>query len=306
MLMLWLSVALGVLVGAFVPIQTAINSRLSRWLGAVLPASLISFVVGTIGLAIAVVVTATPVPVAAIAMSQPWWIWLGGVCGLIFLTLNIVLLPRIGASATVILPLVGQVLGGVVIDLLGAFETTPRALTLLRAFGAVLVVVGAVAVNLIGRRRMVAGEAHGRTHAILWVLAIGAGVLAAVQTAVNGRLGQAMGSALAAALVSFVIGVIGLAVIWLVSRQRIQRTGRPRGWMFSGGLLGAAFVLVNAVNGPLLGTGLAVSVVQFGQVSMGLALDHTGWIGVARRPVTRWRLVAAAVVLVGVLLVRFG
>jgi transporter family-2 protein len=131
-------------------------------------------------------------------------------------------------------------------------------------------------------------------------------VLGAVQTAVNGRLGLAMGSGLAAALVSFAIGTLGLAVIWLVSRQRVQRTGRPKGWMFSGGLLGAAFVLVNAINGPLLGTGLAVSVVQFGQVSAGLALDHTGRIGVTRRPVTRWRLLSAVAVLVGVVLVRFG
>jgi len=301
-----LSIVLGVIVGAMVPIQTAINSRLSKWLGAVLPASLISFAVGTAALAVAVVVTGTPVPLMATVATQPWWIWLGGICGLIFLTLNIVLLPRIGASATVILPLVGQVLGGVLIDLLGAFDTTPRALTVLRGLGAVLVVVGAVAVNLIGRRRMAVGEAHGRTHVILWVVAVLAGALMAVQTAVNGRLGQVMNSALAAALVSFVIGTVGLAVLWLISRQRIQRSGRPRGWMFSGGLLGAAFILVNAINGPLLGTGLAVSVVQFGQVSAGLALDHTGWIKVARRPVTLWRLVAAAAVLGGVLLVRFG
>jgi transporter family-2 protein len=301
----WL-IALGVMVGAFVPVQTAINTRLSHWLGAVLPASFVSFVVGTLALAIAVVVTGTAVPLVPTAISQPWWIWIGGVCGLIFLTLNIVLLPRIGASATVILPLVGQVLGGVVIDLLGAFDTTPRPLTLLRAVGAVLVVAGAVTVNLIGRRRMIAGEAHGRTHLLLWVVAVAAGVLGAVQTAVNGRLGQAMGSGLAAALVSFAIGTVGLAVIWLVSGQRVSRSGQPKGWMFSGGLLGAAFVLVNAINGPQLGTGLAVSVVQFGQVSAGLTLDHTGWFKVARRPVTLWRLVAAAVVLGGVLLVRFG
>ncbi len=303
--MFWL-ITLGVMVGAFVPIQTAINSQLARWLGAILPASLVSFVVGTAALAVAVLVTGTAMPLTQTATTQPWWIWLGGICGLIFLTLNIVLLPRIGASATVILPLVGQVLGGIVIDALGAFDTMPRALTPLRGLGAVLVVAGAVAVNLIGRRRMIVGEARGRTHVLLWAVAVTGGVLGAVQTAVNGRLGLAMGSGLAAALVSFAIGTLGLAVIWLVSRQRVQRAGRPKGWMFSGGLLGAAFVLVNAINGPLLGTGLAVSVVQFGQVSAGLALDHTGWIKVARRPVGAWRLLAAAVVLIGVLLVRFG
>lgn len=303
--MLWL-VSFGVLVGAFVPVQTAVNTRLARWLGAILPASFISFAVGTVALGIAVVVTGTALPVAETASSQPWWIWTGGLCGLIFLTLNIVLMPRIGASATVILPLVGQVLGGVLIDALGAFGTTERPLTLLRAVGAGLVVVGAIVVNSHGRRGLGETDSGGQVHPVWWVVAIGAGGLSAVQTAVNGRLGQEMGSALASALVSFAIGTMGLAVIWLLSGQRIRRDGRPRGWMFSGGLLGAAFVLVNAINGPLLGTGLAVSLVQFGQVSMGLVFDHTGWIGVKRRPVSVWRLLAAGAVLGGVLMVRFG
>ena len=72
-------------------------------------------------------------PWAATAASQPWWIWIGGVCGLIFLTMNIVLMPRIGASATVVLPLVGQVFGGLVVDMTGAFDTAVRPLSLLRA-----------------------------------------------------------------------------------------------------------------------------------------------------------------------------
>lgn len=302
-----LFIALGVLVGALIPLQTAVNTRLSVWLGAVLPASLVSFLIGTAALALSVLATGTPLPLAATATTQPWWIWIGGVCGLIFLTMNIVLMPRIGATATVILPLVGQVIGGVAIDLTGGFDTAVLPLTLVRALGAALVVAGAVAVNLLGRTRSeTVVDEHTPAHPLLWVIGVLTGTLGAVQTAVNGRLGQAMGSGLAAALVSFVVGAIGLVLAVLVTRQWVRPVGRPQPWLFVGGLLGASFVLVNAVNAPRLGTGLAVSVVLFGQVAMGLALDHAGWLGVRRRPVTALRIAGAALVLLGVVLVRFG
>jgi transporter family-2 protein len=298
---------LGAVAGALIPFQTAINSRLAVRLGAIFPASLISFAIGSAGLGLLVLVTGTPMPLAATAASQPWWIWIGGVCGLIFLTMNIVLMPRIGASATVVLPLVGQVFGGLVIDMAGAFDTDVRPLSLLRALGAVLVVVGAAMVNLAGRPAAATspGVAH-RPHPLLWVVAVLAGTLGAIQTAVNGRLGQAMGTALAAALVSFLVGTVGLVVVVLLSRPRVQRTGPIPWWLLSGGLLGAAFVLVNAFNAPVLGTSLAVSIVLLGQVAAGLVLDHRGWLGVRPRPVTLWRLLGAVLVLAGVALVRFA
>ena len=300
------ALVLGVVVGGLIPVQSAINSRLANRIGAVLPASAISFAVGTAGLGLAAVLTGTAVPWATTATTQPWWIWLGGLCGLVFLTMNIVLLPRIGASATVVLPLVGQVFGGLLIDVTGAFGMAGRPITVLRGLGALLVVAGAAGVNLLGRDRSAAPPVHARPHPLLWVAAVLVGTLGAVQTAVNGRLGQVMGSGLAAALVSFAIGTAGLLVVIVATRQRVRRAGELRGWMFSGGLLGAAFVLVNALNAPVLGTSLAVSVVLLGQVAIGLGMDHGGWLGVPRRRVTLARVASAAVVLLGVALVRFG
>ena len=302
-----IALLLGAVAGAVIPFQTAINSRLAGRLGAIFPASLISFAVGTAGLGLLVLVTGTPMPWQATATGQPWWIWIGGVCGLIFLTMNIVLMPRIGASATVVLPLVGQVLGGLVVDMTGAFDTAVRPLSLLRAFGAVLVIAGAAMVNLAGRPApATSAQAAHRPHPLLWVVAVLAGTLGAIQTAVNGRLGQAMGSALAAAFVSFLVGTAGLIVVTIVSRSKVQRSGPIPLWLFSGGLLGAAFVLVNAFNAPVLGTSLAVSIVLLGQVAAGLLLDHRGWLGVRPRPITVWRLVGAVMVLAGVALVRFA
>ncbi len=301
-----LALALGLLFGGLIPVQTSINSRLAGRLGAILPASLVSFAVGSAGLGLAALLTRTNVPWVETATTQPWWIWLGGACGLVFLTMNIVLLPRIGASATVVLPLVGQVLGGLVIDMTGAFGMTIRPLTPVRGLGAVLVVVGAALVNLVGRVGATKAANRSRAAALLWVVAVLVGTLGAVQTAVNGRLGQVMNSALAAALVSFLVGAVGLLLVNLATRQRVRRPGRMPAWMLTGGLLGAAFVLANAFNAPILGTSLAVSVTLLGQVITGLVLDHGGYLGIARRRASPLRLLGAALAVVGVALVRFG
>lgn len=299
------SLVLGVAAGALIPVQTAVNSRLSRHLGAVLASSLVSFAVGSAALAVLVVASGTSVPWVATAVQQPWWVWIGGLCGLVFLTLNVVLLPRIGASATVVLPLVGQVLGGLMIDLTGAFDTAPRALNPPRVLGVLLVIVGAAAVNL-QRPPPGAAARPGRGAAALGLVGVLAGSLGAVQTAVNGRLGQVTGSALAAALVSFLVGTLGLVVITLVGRVRPSRSGGTPAWIWTGGLFGATFVLVNALNAPVLGTSLAVSAALLGQIATGLALDHRGAFGMPRRPAAGRRLVGTALVLTGVAAVRLA
>jgi transporter family-2 protein len=303
--MTYLAVVLAVLVGISIPIQTSINTRLARHLGVTLLASMVSFMVGTIGLALAVLASGTALPLRATAASQPWWIWSGGLCGLIFLTMNMVLLPRIGASATVILPLFGQVVGGLVIDVTGAFGTTTRALTFGRVGGVLLVAVGAILVNW-RHRAPDATKGPAVATVVLWAAGVGAGVLGAVQATINGRLGTAMGSPLAAALVSFTVGFLGLVLINLVARNRPHLTGRPAWWVYTGGLIGATFVFAIAYVTPILGTSLAISAALLGQITGGLTLDHVGAFGSSPRHLTRRRLTGAALVLVGVLLVRFS
>jgi bacterial/archaeal transporter family-2 protein len=299
------AVVLAILVGAVIPVQTGVNTRLARYIGATLLASLVSFGVGTVGLAVVLVLTRTPLPLAATAASQPWWIWVGGLCGLIFLTMNMVLLPRIGASATVILPLFGQVVGGLAIDTIGAFGTAARPLTIGRVVGVVLVAAGAALVNL-RHRSSPAGSGRSWAVVVLWAAGIGAGVLGAVQATVNGRLGTVMGSPLAAALVSFAVGLVGLVLVNLVARNRPRLEGRLPWWGLTGGLIGAGFVFSIAYVTPILGTSLAISAALLGQVTGGLVLDHIGAFGFPRRHLSIQRLLGAVLVLGGVLLVRFG
>lgn len=55
-----------------------------------------------------------------------------------------------------------------------------------------------------------------------------AGMLSAVQTAINGHLGQVLHSAVAAALVSFLVGTLGLVLVVLALRPKWQLTAQKR------------------------------------------------------------------------------
>lgn len=312
-----LAALLGVAAGALLPVQTAVNTRLSASLRSTFLASLVSFGIGTVFLAVVVLVLRPSLAVGATLAHRPWWIWIGGLCGVVFLTLNMVLMRRLGASVTVVLPVLGQVLGGLLIDLTGAFGVAVRTLTVWRVLGTLLVVVGAVLVNLSRRPGPRTGAASGpgapasRALPLLAVAAVLAGGLSAVQTTVNGELGKALGSSIGASLASFLVGTVALVVLnaVLAARGRLVGAGawaRPPWWGWSGGLLGATFVAVNALDAPLLGTSLTVSVVLLGQIVAGLVVDHTGALGAMRRPLTAPRLGGAVLVLAGILAVRLG
>ncbi|MGO3796336.1 MAG: DMT family transporter [Pauljensenia sp.] len=141
----------GISAGLVLPVQTTINTRLGRRAGSVFVASLISFSVGTLVL-LAALGVARPGISWDVLPGQPWWIWVGGLCGVAFLTFNIVLMRALGASSAVVLPIVGQVIGGVLIDATGAFGATQVPLGPARSAGALLVVLGAALANMRPRR----------------------------------------------------------------------------------------------------------------------------------------------------------
>ncbi|MER0069167.1 DMT family transporter [Corynebacterium sp. KPL3806] len=140
------------LVGAIVPAQTAINTRLRESVGSPIAAGFFSFIIGfAVSAILALIVTGDAIPDLALAAAQPWWVWLGGFMGVAFIVGNILLFPRIGSVETVILPILGQVTMGLIYDLTGLFESPLVPVGPLRILGALIVVGGIALVLEIGR-----------------------------------------------------------------------------------------------------------------------------------------------------------
>ncbi|RON53280.1 hypothetical protein BK666_00530 [Pseudomonas frederiksbergensis] len=139
---------LAVIAGAVVPFQSAINANLSRGLGHPLWATLASLLVSLLVLLPIILALRLPLPSLAFISKAPLWMWAGGVFGVCFVALAVMLLPKLGASGFVVLALTGQVMASMVLDHFGLFGLVERQLTLPRLVGALLVVAGVVLIQL--------------------------------------------------------------------------------------------------------------------------------------------------------------
>ena len=145
-------IALGLVAGAVLPIQGAINARLRADLREPLAVGVVSFTVATITILVVLLVLLalrrTARPQVATLGKVPWWGWLGGACAAAYVTATFLLIPEIGAAATIALTVTGQQLASALIDQFGLFRLPKRTLTAARGIGIALLITGSIAVQL--------------------------------------------------------------------------------------------------------------------------------------------------------------
>ena len=138
-------------------------------------------------------------------------------------------------------------------------------------------------------------------------IAILAGMAMPTQAVVNGKLATTVGSPILAAFISFAVGTIALFVYILLTGVPLSNLASSANaplvaWI--GGFLGAFFVAVMATVVPRIGVALAFSLAIGGQMLITLLIDHFGWLGVPEKPVNLIRVLGAAMITVGVILIR--
>ena len=140
------------------------------------------------------------------------------------------------------------------------------------------------------------------------LLALIAGAGLAFQAVINTRLSQALGSPLWASVVQVFVGLVFLAGCVAVLRQPLptfEGAGRLPWWIWTGGAIGAAYVLSVILTTRPLGVALMVASVVVGQSVAALLIDHYGWFGVEVHRLSALRLAGVVLLLVGVLLIRW-
>jgi transporter family-2 protein len=132
------------------------------------------------------------------------------------------------------------------------------------------------------------------------VVAAVIGGLVAVQAPLNSQLGRTVGGVNASVVALFVsfIALLALAVV-TDGVGGIRRVGdAPLHVALGGGLVGGLFVGSIVFTVRALGVGSLTALTIAAQLAVALAIDHFGWLGVERSPVTAVRL--SGVVLLGV------
>ncbi len=86
--------------------------------------------------------------------AVPWWVYLGGLAGMVFVAGGVVIAPVTGALLFFVCIVAGQLLGAMLADHFGAFGLEVREVSPQRIVGLVLVLAGAVLVHAAERRRV--------------------------------------------------------------------------------------------------------------------------------------------------------
>lgn len=140
-----------------------------------------------------------------------------------------------------------------------------------------------------------------------YLVVVVAGVSVALQQVLNADLRTALSSPWWAGLISYVGGTLVFLTIliasggpWLTSSS-IVRTS----WIsWTGGLFGAAFIGISAIMVPRLGAATTLALIIGGQMLGSLIFDQVGLLSVPQHPLTAVRLLGAACIVGGVILVR--
>ena len=297
---------LGLLAGIVLPIQTGVNTKLREKIGTSERSACVSFVVGTLFLILVLLITGSTH--FLVHGENTWWVWIGGSLGVVFLVGNLYIYPYLGGTMTVILPAAGQIFMGLMVDHFGWFQSEVQPMTILRAAGAALVLLGVVINSIDNTGETVKRENNN----LLWALSIvgiAIGMISAAQTAINARLGIVLENPVQAATVSFALGAVLLILLCILPSQRkapYGNAGEKKGpaWIWLGGILGVAFVLTNLYVAGKIGTGMAVIASLTGTMIGGIVIDHLGILGAEKKPVTMQKIGGTLLVLAGAVMVR--
>lgn len=141
-----LSLALAVIAGVLIAVQAPTNAILGKASGSPIVAAFISFLIGT--LALGGVVAATSGRLFAPELKAvPWYAWIGGFYGAFFVAVAAFGAPRVGVGVLLTAAIAGQLAAALVLDHYGLLGLERHPVTLTRALGFVLVLVGAALVR---------------------------------------------------------------------------------------------------------------------------------------------------------------
>ncbi|OOF47428.1 orotate transporter [Rodentibacter trehalosifermentans] len=302
-----LAALIGALIGMGIAFQTGMNSVLRNNVVSPLLSSFISFGVGSLFLILLILIQNAPIgfPVEKVIQS-PWWIWLGGLLAMFGLTVNILIFPRLGSVQTAIMPILGQVITGTLVDTFGWFSAPQYDFSALRLAGLMAVMTGIGIAIILPSLKQPSPKKSGQPSLIFWqILGISGGIASGITPAVNTALRQTLQSIPLSVFVPFIIGTLLLALMicfkepasWKYLKMAIKKP-QPW-WQWFGGLFGAVYIGGIVIIVPQIGTGGAIVTSLFGLLVGSLIIDQFGLLGAKKKPISLIQILGLFVLLVG-------
>jgi len=138
------------------------------------------------------------------------------------------------------------------------------------------------------------------------VIAVVVGALTVVQVLLNTQLRIATASVLWAAFFQFVVGGVVLAISALPFGEPFPLAiPRSPWWIWSGGVIGATYIVLSIFLLPRLGAALLFASIIVGQLGGSILIDHYGWLGAPVQRLSLVRVAGAVLLVVGAALIRW-
>jgi bacterial/archaeal transporter family-2 protein len=224
--------------GGLLGLQGRINGALGGRLHSAIAAATVSFVVGTMLLAVFVAVRQRRALLSLRRREVAWWWWLGGLAGAAVVASTAQGVPEIGVALVTVCVVAGTTVGALGVDQLGLGPGGRQHATLMRLMGAVLA-VAAVGLGVLG-------DSHAVVRPALFGALFLAGAASAFQQAANGQVRRVADSTAVASLVSFTGGTLALVVTSSVRGDLSGVAWPGEWWLYIGGALGAIYIALAA------------------------------------------------------------
>jgi transporter family-2 protein len=118
-----IAVALAGLAGAIVGVQRALNGLINEHSGQSFTTSLLNFIMGSSALGIALLVAVAIGKVEFVALpAGPWWIYMGGTIGVIYIAFTSTIVQHLGVLTFTLFSTGGQLVGALFIDIYSPTE----------------------------------------------------------------------------------------------------------------------------------------------------------------------------------------
>ena len=141
-----LTILLAIVAGALSAIQAPTNAMLSRPLDSPISAAFLSFLVGSAALGLlALLLPSRPDPAGL--RELPWYVWLGGLYGAVFVAVGAFGAPRVGVAVLLTSIVAGQLAMATLLDHYGLFGLPRQPIGLERILGLALVIGGVILVR---------------------------------------------------------------------------------------------------------------------------------------------------------------
>jgi transporter family-2 protein len=135
-------------IGAILPVQAVLNTKLGKQTGGPMISSLLSFLVGLIGLFIInLVVNYSALSNMKPLSVSPWYVWMGGLLGAVYVCVIIFVNQQQGVALTFALVVAGQIFISLLIDHFGLFGSIVRPVSIPKIIGALLIIAGLVLIK---------------------------------------------------------------------------------------------------------------------------------------------------------------